>query len=115
MPPERRHVRRGHPGTSYARRVIEKALRIKRTGRFSFAKIAILCGVRDPMTVWRWTQHSTAAAARRVRAARKGPRWVLTEEQESVALGWLIYRNDAILDTSVSRFRQFVKHMTEKS
>src|SRR4029078_12271620 len=51
----------------------------------------------------------------RLRAAGKGPPRFLSEEQESIALGWLLFRNDLFLDTSTKRFRQFLLHMKGKA
>ena len=111
MPPQRHHLRRGHAGIAYPQRVIDKALRLWRTGNFTFQEIADQCGVSHRSTIWHWTNHSMTACAQRLRAAGKGPPRFLTEEQESIALGWLIFRNDLFLDTSTKRFRQFLLHM----
>ena len=111
MPPQRRHVRSGHPGLAYPQRVIEKALLLRRKKKWSFQKIADQLHVPDASTVWRWTQHSMTPPAQALRTAAKGGAKLLTAEQESIAKGWLTYRHAQFLHTDSKRFRLFLHRL----
>lgn len=111
MPARPRRVRGGHPGVAYPQRVIDKALRLWRRRNLSMREIADLCGVRSHQTIRGWVHVSMTPQAQELRAARKGPPRALTEEQESTILGWLIFRNDHFLDTSVARLRLFIRRV----
>lgn len=111
MPAQLRAVRGGHPGVAYPQRIIDKALHLWRRGNRSTREIADLCRVRSHQTIRRWARMSMTARAQELRAARKGPPHALSQEQELVVLGWLTFRNDHFLDTSVARLRLFIRHV----
>ncbi len=86
--PARRHrMSRGRPGVAHTQRVIDKALRLHRSGKWSFRSIAHQCGGRSHKTISQWTQQKMTPTARRLRSAMKGGPKLLTEGQERVAIG----------------------------
>ncbi len=115
MPARRHRVSRGRPGVAYPQRVIDKALRLHRSGKLGFRQIAHQCGVLSHKTISQWTKKKMTPIARSLRSAMKGGPKLLTEAQARVAMGWLIFRNDLYLDTRVVRFQQFLARLVGRA
>ena len=119
MPSHRAPLRQWAPYAGYPQRVVDKALRLlrarKNNSELTYRVIAHLCRVPSPETIRRWASHSMSAPARAERSAQKGPARALTIEEEHVAAGWVRMRHGMLLDTSSTRFFQFISRAFGKS
>lgn len=112
MPPARRRTGPKSRKPGYLQSTIDKALRLLRKRKagekLSLRAIADRCNVSNPMTILRWSRQSMTEKARSERSAHKGPPRKLSLQEEMIAAGWVLYRHGLLVDTTSSRFFDFL-------
>ena len=102
----------------YPQTTIDKAMRLLRKRnageKLSLRSIAASCGVANPSTILRWSHHSMTEKARSERSAHQGPARTLREQEEMIAAGWVMYRHGLLVDTTSSRFFEFLARAFDK-